>query len=144
MYITNAFSLNMIKDNNVTVSIISVPTESVTELLTAGMLQSAIGHSDTAAVVGNMLWEGFSFEANRVSISLERGESIIVAQYKGPRLAEGATKLPEGAVVEFSIVTIDDNPIASVRREIRGHYLASGKPAELRTLALNWGKNVVG
>lgn len=43
---------------------------------------------------------------NRASYTLVPGEKLLVAQYKGPRLPEGATKLPEGATIEFYLVLL--------------------------------------
>lgn len=39
--------------------------------------------------------------ANRVNVKLEPGVLILVGQYIGPRLPEGATTLPEGASIEW-------------------------------------------
>jgi len=64
-----------------------------------GGFTSAIGHADTAAVVGNIL--DLPVQANRVSVKLEQGDNLIVAQYSGPRLPEGSTSLPEGASIKF-------------------------------------------
>lgn len=65
-------------------------------------LESAIGHADTARIVSGML--GVELPANRQSVKLARGEKMIVAQYTGPRLPEGATALPAGAEIEFVLV----------------------------------------
>lgn len=48
-----------------------------------------MGHPSTAALVG--------MEANRVSLQADYGSTLIVVQYDGPRLNEGATDLPKGA-----------------------------------------------
>lgn len=48
-----------------------------------------MGHPSTAALVG--------MEANRVSLQADYGSTLVVIQYDGPRLNEGATELPEGA-----------------------------------------------
>jgi hypothetical protein len=65
-------------------------------------LESAIGHADTARIVSGML--GVELPANGQSVKLARGEKMIVAQYTGPRLPEGATALPAGAEIEFVLV----------------------------------------
>jgi hypothetical protein len=62
-------------------------------------LVSAIGHADTAAVLG--------FTPNRVNVALEKGQSIIVAQLQGGRLPEGSTTLPEGFSFKFLKVTVN-------------------------------------
>lgn len=68
------------------------------------VLESAIGHAETAAIVSDIL--GVNLPANRCNVKLTRGEKIIIAQYIGPRLPEGATKLPEGAKIEFRMVEV--------------------------------------
>lgn len=92
MYLCNAFSLQMCKEFPCTVKVEEVET------LPQG-LESAIGHADTAHVLG--------FEPNRVNVSLNKGDSIFVAQLTGGRLPEGATTLPEGFTLKFLKVTIE-------------------------------------
>jgi len=66
---------------------------------------SAVGHADTAAVVADML--GFEVPAQRISIHLEPGDLLIVAQLYGGRLPEGATSLPEGFDLRFVGVQVE-------------------------------------
>lgn len=68
-------------------------------------LESAIGHADTARIISNML--GIELPSNRINVKLLHGEKMIVAQYSGPRLPEGATTLPEGAKIEFVLVEME-------------------------------------
>ena len=105
MIITNAFSFNMIQDINCAVSVHSSPITSkeVKCRLQAGV-ESAVGHADTAAVISNMV--GVEIPHERRSVSLRKGDSLIVAQYRGPRLPEGATTLPEGASMSFLLILI--------------------------------------
>jgi hypothetical protein len=63
---------------------------------------SVIGHADTAAVMSSML--GRELVADRRSIQLEDGDLLLVGQYIGPRLPEGATALPDGARIEWWVV----------------------------------------
>ena len=65
---------------------------------------SVIGHADTAAVVGNLLGKEVAF--NRVSVSLQHGDILYVAQVVGGRLPEGSTTLPDGFSIKFVKVTI--------------------------------------
>lgn len=65
---------------------------------------SAIGHADTARIVSGLL--GVELPANRISVKMTGMESLVVAQYSGSRLPEGATTLPEGAKVEFWEVSL--------------------------------------
>lgn len=81
MYLCNAFSMQMVQafpcDLHVE-EVESLPTD----------LESAIGHADTARVLG--------YPCNRVNVSLSRGDVAYVAQLVGGRLPEGCTTLPEG------------------------------------------------
>jgi hypothetical protein len=43
---------------------------------------------------------------NRDNLSLAEADTLIVAQYRGPRLPEGAITLPEGAEIVFFKVRI--------------------------------------
>ena len=65
---------------------------------------SAVGHPDTAAVISDLL--GKDVPANRISISLEKGDVLYVAQLLGGRLPEGCKSLPEGFQMKFYKVTI--------------------------------------
>jgi hypothetical protein len=67
-------------------------------------LESVIGHVDTAIIVSGLL--GVALPMNRKSVKLDYGESMIIAQYYGPRLPEGATKLPDGAEIRFIMVEV--------------------------------------
>lgn len=90
MYILNAFSLQMVGMPSV------VKFTEVNEL-PQGLI-SAIGHADTAHVLG--------FEPNRVNVSLQKGDVAYVAQLTGGRLPEGSTTLPEGFHFKYIRVEI--------------------------------------
>lgn len=106
MYITNSFSLNMLTDLDATIHTREIAPADVAVLVRDHHVYSAIGHADTAAVVSDAI--GVELPANRATIKLEAGVNtqVIVAQYLGPRLPEGATTLPEGAAVRFIVVTV--------------------------------------
>lgn len=98
--LSNAFSLNMlVEDANLSVRKVNKATGR--ELLAQGFT-SAIGHADTASVVSADL--GLEVPMNRATITLQPGDTLVVAQYKGPRLPEGSTQLPEGASIEYYVV----------------------------------------
>jgi len=97
MYIANAFSLQMIKSFPVNITVEEISQRHF-ELLKPTLV-SAIGHADTAAVLG--------FTPNRVNVALNKGDSIIVAQLMGGRLPEGSTTLPEGFSFKFLKVTVN-------------------------------------
>jgi hypothetical protein len=116
LYICNAFSLSMLdrvqQDGWNEREGVRVPRpvsdQALTDfcrLMLAGEIEweSAVGHTDTAAVFANEL--GLPILPNRVSVKLtDPGTRALVGQYVGPRLAEGATRLPDGATIEWWIV----------------------------------------
>ena len=75
-----------------------VPTDAGTELFWVSDLESAIGHEDTARVLG--------VECNRINVTLKRGDVAYVAQLQGGRLPEGSTTLPEGYSFKFYKVEV--------------------------------------
>lgn len=98
-YICNAFSLQMISN-------LSTYNVKVQEVFHWEEIKrdnpnaiSAVGHADTAAVLG--------LPCNRVNVALQKGDSIIVCQLIGGRLPEGSTTLPEGFTFKFFLVTIE-------------------------------------
>ena len=91
MYLLNAFSLQMIAGFPV-----NVKFEEVSEL--PGGLVSAVGHQDTANVLG--------VEMKRINVVLNKGNIFYVAQLQGGRLPEGSTTLPEGYSFRFLKGTI--------------------------------------
>lgn len=101
MYISNAFSLSMIAPR-AHIDVSPLTAEEVAAL----PLESAIGHADTAKVVGGLI--GVDLSANRANVFLKPGEKMVVAQYIGPRLPEGATQLPDGARIEFRLVKVEE------------------------------------
>lgn len=90
-YILNAFSLQMVE---------TPCTARFTEVsaLPSG-LESAIGHQDTANVLG--------YPCNRVSVKLAKGDTAYIAQLMGGRLPEGSTTLPDGFSFKFIKVDIE-------------------------------------
>lgn len=99
-YISNAFSFGMMPSGE-DFSLIRVKKVAPSEI--PHDVESVIGHMDTATVVSNIL--GFKTPFNRANLVLDGDDVLYVAQYKGPRLPEGATRLPEGASLEFLEVT---------------------------------------
>lgn len=101
--IANAFSLNMLQSDvlNINVSFEKLTPAAAAELIKeAGEVVSVVGHADTAAVLTSLL--GFQVATNRTTYKWDAiSEVILVAQFSGTRLPEGATSLPDGAVLEF-------------------------------------------
>ena len=105
--IGNAFSLNMIPlEVGITdLQVCPVSPDNIRqEIEEAGGFISVVGHADTAAIFSSLL--GLDVPCNRATFRLEEGVTLFVGQYKGPRLPEGATSLPEGAKVEWAMVVI--------------------------------------
>lgn len=98
LYIANAFAGQMIPDSCI-VSKKPVPTDIVKQMLDGREWQSCVGHADTANILSGML--GVTVPANRVSISLNGEDVLIVAQVMSGRLPEGCTTLPEGTEMKF-------------------------------------------
>lgn len=89
-FLLNAFSLQMVDVP------CNVYFEEVDELPDG--LTSAIGHADTAHVLG--------VEPNRINVHLSKGDVAYVAQLQGGRLPEGSTTLPDGFSFKFIKVTV--------------------------------------
>lgn len=95
IYLLNAFSLQMLQGN----AVVRFTEVSREQVFSAGhQLVSAIGHADTAAVLG--------VEMNRISVTLKKGDTAFVAQLQGGRLPEGSTTLPDGFTFKFIKVEV--------------------------------------
>jgi hypothetical protein len=103
MKLLNAFSLNMVSVFPAEVHIREVSLEEARGLVWAER-ESAVGHAETANVFASQL--GVSVPANRTTVTLAKGETVLVGQYRGPRLPEGATTLPEGATIQWLVAEV--------------------------------------
>jgi hypothetical protein len=104
-YLSNSFSLNMLSfDSMEIVRVVKIDPVEIPEDVV-----SQLGHQDIVDIVNNIL--GRRYGVNRGNTDLTQDDVLYVAQYKGPRLSEGATSLPEGARVDFFEVTLCDGPI---------------------------------
>jgi hypothetical protein len=105
LYITNAFSINMLPQTSFcAVNFHKLTTEEARQCLSRHPFRSYIGHPDIAALASQIL--GVQLEVNRETLTLQEDDFVLVIQYRGPRLPEGATQLPKGAQVEFWFVDI--------------------------------------
>ena len=93
----NAFSLQMVACP-ATVKFEEVAASTVASALAGGFI-SAIGHADTAKIVGTLL--GTEVAMNRVNVTLTADTELYIAQVVGGRLPEGGTTLPEGVTIRF-------------------------------------------
>lgn len=96
IFLGNAFSLQML-DLSKKARVLVTPVTSDEVAHTDFM--SVVGHTDTAAVLTDML--AVPVFCNRTSVRLQKGDVLFVAQVTGGRLPEGATRLPEGFSLSF-------------------------------------------
>lgn len=99
-YLLNAIPGALIPADGITLRIAPVGAEEVGAGLARGDVMSAVGHADTANLIGALV--GAPCAATRISVpALQAGDRHLLALYQGPRLPEGATTLPEGASLAF-------------------------------------------
>ena len=104
LFVANAFSFNMFENVPEVLVQKELDVDGVKELLRHELaFESVVGHADTASILTNMLDTEIKF--NRVSNNFGYEDQILVAQYIGPRLPEGAVSLPEGSKIKFILVT---------------------------------------
>lgn len=104
VYMSNAFSFNMLlpEHKKGIVKWEVIPAEKVAEELGSDFV-NCCGH--TTELINAMT--GLNLSMNRISNKLNPDDKIIIAQYSGPRLPEGATELPENATLVFLKVTVE-------------------------------------
>ena len=115
MYIANAFSLSMlpwwVAEGQVNFKRLTL--EEARDYVASWDLGgcSAVGHADVAEIFSQQL--GVEIIANRRKASFAPGitEEILVGQYTGPRLPEGATALPVGAEIQWILVMFTEGDI---------------------------------
>lgn len=103
----NAFSLQMLDldcANKVHIRPLSQTETAVILRLRKGF-ESAIGHESTADVLSNKL--KLEVKTNRANIKLDGDTELIVAQFVGGRLPEGATTLPDNMQIKFVLVRLE-------------------------------------
>jgi len=104
-FIANAFSLSMLSlDADAGAITFRRLTLAEAREIAEQPHTSCVGHADTARMMSAEL--GMSVEPNRCSVQLRHGDRMLVAQYSGPRLPEGATELPEGAAFRWMLVEL--------------------------------------
>jgi len=124
--ITNAVSLNMVPPDVTSGGIIfrRISADEARRLVReASQMVSAIGHADTARVISREL--GIEISADRRSVTLG-DELMLVAQYIGPRLPEGATELPSGARTEYFLVRLASSEELAGRGDMVFYPFGSG------------------
>jgi hypothetical protein len=103
LYVGNAFSLQML-DLTVENTVMVLPVDDPKAVVADQEFVSAVGHADTARVFSDVL--GIEVSSQRLSVKLTAADALLVGQYIGPRLPEGATTLPEGASIVWLLVTV--------------------------------------
>lgn len=102
-YLTTAFSLNMIGSllalGTVDTQIYKVSLEEARKLLPEGGFTSAVGHASTIPILAKLLEQPIAL--NRATVDLGAEDDLVIAQYVGDRLPEGATELPPGARIDW-------------------------------------------
>jgi hypothetical protein len=108
LYLVNSFSLNMMDEmEHAQLFVRMIDRDQVVELLQEAFVP-AIGHANTAELVGDILFPNTSaFLFNRTTVAAKSGDQLIVAQYRGPRLPEGQVFLPNGASIQFYLVEVE-------------------------------------
>lgn len=119
MYLTNAFSINMLTQPDIRLRFEKITIGQVYALMETLALQegeclvNTIGHADLDRLVREEL-SGCAVDVpagERLSVAwpidLDTVHQMLVAQYRGPRLPEGCTALPEGAEIEWWLITTE-------------------------------------
>ena len=106
LYLVNAFSLNMLQfaDQELTISFKPISSNAAQGLLHSSEFKNAIGHPTTDTVIRSQL--NIDQAGERMNVLLVDEDQLVVAQYRGPRLGEGATELPHNATIEYYLVTL--------------------------------------
>lgn len=103
MHIASEFTLRMIQDDAVHLEIQRVTRAHARKVCRHAA--SAVGDAALARV--------FSRELDRMVpaeprvLKLVVGEQLLVGQYRGPPIPHAATELPDGAKIEWMIVTVN-------------------------------------
>jgi len=127
-FLANAFSLNMIQSGYAVTRPISGKTARHLAGVIPGQVEDTrlgtsvqlepdytpaiciVGHKDIMAIINDSL--GTKYRSERKTVSLSPGDGVVVGQYIGPRLPEGTTELPEGAVIKwFRVDIVADDPL---------------------------------
>ena len=105
-YLCNAFSLNMLPPGDAEHALRVRPLTLAAARALAADATSTVGHADTAVIFASVL--GLPVPCARTTLRVEPGDELLVGQYDGPRLALGATTLPEGASIRWMLVSVTD------------------------------------
>jgi hypothetical protein len=97
IWLGNALSLSMLPSGGA--QLVCLPLDLAEAQILSQQAESVVGHADTAALFASLL--GRDVAVQRRSLALEAGDVLLVGQYSGPRLPEGAVALPTGAELRW-------------------------------------------
>lgn len=106
-WVGNAFSLNMLEDDDGATALIEVTPISIEEArvwVADNEPRSCVGHEPTALLMSQLLKQEVAFARETVNLACD--DKMLVGQYSGPRLAEGSTELPMGATIRWMLVIV--------------------------------------
>jgi len=114
LFIGNAFSLGMLTDlfngcglsEGHSLDVRNISPAGIKKLMSMLDWVSIVGHKETAMLFSSIL--DVEIPMNRVTTTLEIGDILVVGQYTGPRLEEGATSLPDGAKITWLTVKVGE------------------------------------
>jgi hypothetical protein len=104
-YLGNAFSAGMLATNTMMSFQFLTTAQAKAWVQSPQNWTSCVGHADTANLVSTLL--GVKVVLNRCTTELHYGDQLLIAQYNGTRLPEGATSLPEGATLRWILATLE-------------------------------------
>lgn len=103
LYIVNEFSVDMLTTDMIGVNVRfrdMTLNEVHTHLHVAHHIwTSAILDADMARILSYWLMK--NIKPNRIKVKLSSFDTVLVCHYDGPKLPEGATKLPDGTEFRF-------------------------------------------
>lgn len=112
--VLNAFSLNMIRGDNMLLTQYITVEEARTFLDKHGFY-SYFGHRNTAEDVSDLLCRNVVRIGSRETVKLRDGEQVLVVQYTGDRLEEHAAGLPVDSEIRFALCEV--RHVQSFKRE---------------------------
>lgn len=102
--LVSAFSFNMISADFASFDARKVGVEEAAGI--AHEAEGMVGHEDTAVLVKELLGLKSS-PYNRTNVAVGKGDTLLLAQYSGPRLEPGTMVLPPGAKIVWWVITIE-------------------------------------
>ena len=104
IYLSTGLSIGMfLEAKMINLTILSVPKETVRRMLKANPCKTVIRNEILRWVLEDEL--EVELDPSRDAISLEVGDRLILAQYRGPRLRKYTNRLPMGATISWYLVS---------------------------------------